>query len=320
MALSDLAVYSEFAYSAMTEVLSQQTELFNQATEGALLLSPASVQGDFNEQAYFAAISGLGRRRNAYGSGSVAEKQMAHLKDTEVKVAAGTPPVRIDPSMFAWIQQSPEVAGVALRQQIAKAAMGDMLNAALGCGVAALAGSDNVFDATATSNKVASWLNLNLGQAKLGDQSGDIVAWVMHSAPMHALYGNNLTNAEGLFNYGSVNVVRDPFGKLLVMTDAAPLVTAGTPSVYSILGLVPGGLRVGQNGDFFANEETKNGAENIVRTYQAEWSYNVGVKGFSWDKGTGGASPTDAALFTSANWDKISTSNKDLAGVLVKVN
>ena len=39
MALSDLQVYSETAYSAMTEVLDQQIELFNAATGGCIQLT-----------------------------------------------------------------------------------------------------------------------------------------------------------------------------------------------------------------------------------------------------------------------------------------
>ena len=38
----------------------------------------------------------------------------------------------------------------------------------------------------------------------------------------------------------------------------------------------------------------------------------------AWDKANGSHSPTDAALFTSTNWDKYSTSIKDLAGVILK--
>ena len=82
--------------------------------------------------------------------------------------------------------------------------------------------------------------------------------------------------------------------------------------------MTPGALVIGVNNDFDANEETKNGDENLVRTYQAEWSYNIGVKGFAWDKATGGKSPNDAALFTSANWNRIMTDKKDLAGVLLR--
>ncbi len=325
MALSDLAVYSEYAYSAFSETLRQQVDLFNAAMGGAIMLQSAAHQGDFSDVAFFAKVTGgLVRRRNAYGSGTVAEKVLKHLVDTSVKVAAGTPPVRLDPGQFRWIQQNPEVAGAAMGQQLAVDTMADMLNVGLGSVYSALSQvSDVVYDATANTDaadKLPTWNNLNNGQAKFGDQSSQIAAWIMHSTPMHKLYGSNLTNGERLFTYGTVNVVRDPFGKLLVMTDSPNLFAAGTPNVYHILGLVPGGVLIGQNNDFDANEETKNGDENIIRTYQAEWSYNIGVKGFAWDKANGGKSPTDAALFTSTNWDKYATSHKDLAGVVVKTN
>lgn len=322
MALSDLAVYSEYAYSAMTEVLRQRIDLFNAAAGGTIQLRSAAHQGDFSDVAFFQKISGLVRRRNAYGSAAVAEKKMAHLVDTMVKVAAGTPPVRLDPGQFKWIRQNPEVAGAALGQQLAVDTMADMLNISLGVTYAALGQVASVkYDASANTSPddTLSFGNLNNGQAKFGDQASSIAAWVMHSKPMFDLYGKNLANAQHLFNYGNINVVRDPFGKLLVMTDSQNLVITGAPNKYAILGLVPGAVIVDQNGDFMANEQTKNGDENIIRTYQAEWSYNVGVRGFAWDKTNGGKSPNDAALLTSTNWDRYATSDKDLAGVTVIV-
>ena len=322
MALSDLAVYSEYAYASMTEVLRQRIDLFNAATGGAITLRSAAHQGDFSDVAFFAKISGLVRRRNSYGSGSVAEKKLAHLVDTMVKVAAGTPPVRLDPGQFKWIQQNPEVAGAALGQQLAVDTMADMLNVGLGASYAALSAQTAVvYDATGNTlpENTLSFGNLNNGQAKFGDQASTISAWVMHSKPMFDLYGKNLSNAERLFNYGNINVMRDPFGKLLVMTDSQNLVITGTPNNYAVLGLVPGAVIIDQNNDYTANEEAKNGDENIIRTFQAEWSYNVGVRGFAWDKTNGGKSPNDAALLTATNWDKYATSHKDLAGVVVKV-
>ena len=322
MALSDLAVYSEYAYASMTEVLRQRIDLFNAATGGAITLRSAAHQGDFSDVAFFAKISGLVRRRNSYGSGSVGEKKLAHLVDTMVKVAAGTPPVRLDPGQFKWIQQNPEVAGAALGQQLAVDTMADMLNVGLGASYAALSAQTAVvYDATGNTSpeNTLSFGNLNNGQAKFGDQASTISAWVMHSKPMFDLYGKNLSNAERLFNYGNINVMRDPFGKLLVMTDSQNLVITGAPNNYAVLGLVPGAVIIDQNDDYTANEEAKNGDENIIRTFQAEWSYNVGVRGFAWDKTNGGKSPNDAALLTATNWDKYATSHKDLAGVVVKV-
>lgn len=324
MALSDLAVYSEYAYSAMTEVLAQQIELFNAASDGAIVLVPGNVQGDFSDVAFWQKISGLVRRRNAYGSGAVSEKVLEHLVDTMVKVGAGTPPVRLDPGQFKWIQQNPEVAGAALGQQLAVDTLADMLNVGIGAAYVALANEgSNVFDGQALSPTTANFLRLNSAQAKMGDAAGQIAVWVMHSTPQFSLYANALTNAQQLFVYGNVNVRRDPWGRLLLATDSPQLFTINTvpnpdTTTYHTLGLVRGGLIIQQNNDFTANEETKNGDENITRTYQAEWSYNVGVKGFAWDKANGGKSPTNAALLTGTNWDKYATSNKDLAGVVLE--
>lgn len=324
MALSDLQVYSEYAYDTMTEVLQQQVELFNAATGGALMLQAAANQGDFSQRAFFQKIAGgTVRRRNAYGAGAVAEKVLTQGEDVSVKVAAGTPPIRIDKGMFNWIQMNPEVAGAVIGQQMAIDSMADQLNTGLGITYAALAAVPGVTldisgEAAGAASDV-SWQNLNRAQALFGDASGRVGAWVMHSAPMHGLYGQNLNNTERLFTYGTVGVVRDPFGKLLVMTDSDSLITdnGGGDIDYHVLGLTAGACMVEMNNDFDANEEAKNGDENIIRTYQAEWSFNMSVKGFAWDKTAGGKSPNDAALLTATNWDQIVTSEKDLAGVVL---
>lgn len=324
MALSDLAVYSEYAYAAMTEVLAQQVEMFNAASGGALVLQGSAFQGDFSDVAFFQKISGLVRRRNAYGSGAVAEKVLEHLVDTMVKIAAGTPPIRIDPGQFKWIQQNPEVAGAVLGQQLAKDVLADMLNSGLGIARVALGSVAAVtLNITGETVKTVSPSVLNRGQALFGDAMSQLAAWVMHSKVLTDLYGNALANSEQLFNYGNVHIKRDPFGRLLVMTDSPNLFTVNTvpdpdETDYYTLGLVQGAVVIGQNNDWTANEETKNGDENITKTYQAEWSFQAGIKGFSWDKTAGGKSPNDAAILTATNWDQYATSHKDLAGVLIR--
>lgn len=321
MALSDLAVFSEYAYSTMTEMQDQQIGLFNGATRGGLVLQSGNHQGDYSDEAMWAKISGLVRRRNAYGSGAVAEKVLEHLTETSVKVAAGTPPVRIDPGMMKWIQRSPEEAGVVVGKQMAEDSIADMLNAAVMCYAAAVGQVANVvYDHSGTGTM--SLIALNKGAAKFGDRAGALVAWVMHSKSAFDIYGEALTNATRLFVFGNVRVIEDGFGRPLVVTDSPNLVLPDAGGVgvdhYQALGLTPGAVLVSQNGDFTDNVETKNGDENIIRTYQAEWSYNVGVQGFAWDKTNGGKSPTNAALGTATNWDRYATSDKDLAGVLVK--
>jgi hypothetical protein len=318
MALSDLQVFSEYVYLAQTEVLDQKIDVFNAASRGAITLRSAAHQGDFSDQVLWAKISGLVRRRNAYGSGTVSEKILQQLLDTSVKVAAGTPPIRIDPSMLKWIQLDPKVAGATIGQQMAGDTMADMLNAG------ALAAKVAITNIAAITNDVtggtapADLTNLgalNNTAAKFGDRAQSIVCWFMHSKPLFDLYGTALANNERLFTFGNVNLIQDGFGRMFVVSDSPSLVTTGSPNKYTTLGLQSGALLIDQNGDFTDNVQTVNGNENIQRSYQAEWSYNVGVQGFSWDKTNGGKSPNDAAIGAAGNWDKYSTSNKDLAGV-----
>lgn len=324
MALSDLAVFNEELYSITTELLDQQVEMFNEATRGGLVMASRPFGGDYSETAFFARVSGLVRRRNPYGSGAVAAKSLQHIIDTMVKVAAGTPPLEMDPGQFEWIKLNPEVAAATYAKQLAPETMADMLNISIGALGAALsqvpAVVNNVYNAGAPVK--LDHIVLNNTVRKFGDGGGNVVAWLMHSTPMYDLYGNALTNSEHLFSYGTVNIVSDAFGRVFCITDSPNLVldNGADPDIYRTIGLTSGAAVINLNDDYTSNVETKNGDENIKRTMQAEWSYGLGIKGFAWDKTNGGKAPTDAALTTATNWDRYSTSHKDLAGVLAVHN
>lgn len=318
MALSDLAVFSEYTYTAFSEVLAQQVDLFNEASGGTIILRSGEHQGDFSDTAFWAKIQGLVRRRNPYGSGSVAGKVLSQLVDTMVKIAAGTPPVSIDPSMFKWIQQNEEEGGAVFGQQLAKDTLADILNTALMAYVAALAGQPtaNYDDTGSAGTSVNSFLP---AAAKFGDAANNIAAWVMHSTPAFAIFGSAMDNTNRLFQFGNVNVRQDGFGRPFVITDSPSLVIPGGTPNYLIPGLVPGAIVCEMNNDFVQNIQTTNGGENIQRTIQAEWSWELGFKGYSWSKALGGKAPNDAALATAANWVRESTDIKNTAGVLLKV-
>jgi hypothetical protein len=311
-----MQVFSEYAQTAATETIRQQADLFNAAAQGVITLVPAANEGDYSDETFWKNISGLVRTRNAYGSGSVTAVDLEQESITKVKVAGGTVPVRFEPQQFTWIQKNPEEAGVVIGEQLGIGMAAKMLNVSLSAGVSAVANNtDMISDQTAGTLARAGLVS---GSAKMGDRSGDIVAWVMHSKPMHDLMGENVSNADRLFEIGNVSVMQDGFGRLMFMTDSPSLVnTTPDPDTYNILGLVPGALMVEDNGDLFTNIETSNGEENIQRTMQSEFTYNVGVKGYSWDKTNGGASPAEAALGTGTNWDKVVSDNKDTAGVLI---
>lgn len=320
MALSDLAVFNEELYSTTTEILEQQVELFNAASRGALVLSARPFRGDFSETAMFAKVSGLVRRRNPYGSGAVPLKSLEHILDVMVKIAAGTPPLDVSPAQFRWIQQEPSVAAAVYAKQLAQDTLADMLNVSIGSLRAAIVneGADVVHDISADTDNKLSHIAMNDTVRLFGDAGNSILAWLMHSSPLYDLYGNALTNNESLFSYGTVNIASDPFGRVFVISDCPAFITgSGADSKYHTLGLTAGAAVINMNDDMDTNTDTRNGDENIQRTMQSEWSYNLGLKGYSWDKTNGGKAPTDAALMTGTNWDRYVTDIKSTAGVAV---
>jgi hypothetical protein len=315
MALSDMAVFSEYLYRTMTELGAQEIEKFNAASDGTIVLSPGNNQGDYSDKTLYQYLSGIVRRRNAYGTGSVSSKKLAQLIDTMVKVAAGTAPIEWTKSQYSWIQQNEAEHGVVLGRQMAEQMVADMLGTALMAGYAAMSqDSDIVYDGTAGTMTPTAMLN---GTRIFGDRSSAIRAWVMHSKPLFDMFATNLANASNLFNYGTVRILGDIFGNRFVITDATQLVTTGSPDTYHSLGLVEAAIVVQQNNDFADATVDVVGQENLAVQYQAEWTYNLGVKGHSWDKSNGGHSPNDTALGTATNWDAYATSIKDGPGVIV---
>ncbi|THA07292.1 major capsid protein [Rodentibacter pneumotropicus] len=310
----DLQVFNKQTQLALTETVDQDIEKFNDASGGTIVLQNAPVEGDFDIRASFKAVAGLVRRRNAYGQGTVEAKRLEQLLNVAVKVAAGTPPLEYEPQQYHWILKNPELAAITIGQQLAKARLADMLNTAVLGGVAAIGGNTKtVLD---DKTQAPTFRTLNKGAALFGDRSGSLKAWVMHSTTLHTLFENALTNTERLFNYDNINVVRDPFGRVFVVTDSPALVNAD--GSYNTLGLVENAILVGGNNDFNSVILPKVGGENIGATYQAEWTYNLGILGYKWDMTAGGKSPNDTALGTSTNWEKSATFDKDTAGVLVK--
>lgn len=324
MALSDLAVFSEYTYETATQVVAEQVALFNAAAQNTFILRPANHAGDFSETAMWARWQGLVRRRNAYGNGTIPEINLHMLTDTMVKIAAGTPVVRMDPGQFEWINANPELAAASLGQQLAVDMVLDMFNTALTALLAAHRQVPGLFiDKSDQKFKPALF---NTAQAVFGDRFNELGAWVMHSGTLFGFYDGLFTNGEQLFTYGTLNVRSDPFGRSFIVSDAPALVNpppggspAGTPSTYFTLGVKPGAVVVDQNDDFDDNWQTINGNENIKRSYQAEWSYNLGMHAFAWDKTNGGKSPTDAAIATSGSWDRVAGyADRDLKVVVLE--
>ena len=315
MSLSQMQVFNQYIMPATIETLAQMVDKFNQASAGSIRLTTEGFDGDFLQESFFAAIHSAQRRVDRYAAnGNATATDLTQLKHSSVKVAGGFGPIRFEPSQLTWLNK-PTAEGIEVASRnFAEALMADQLNTAIAALVAAIGNNAAVTnDVSATAG--ISYVAINEAHGKFGDHSGNLVAQIMNGVTYHKLIGANLANTQQLFQSQNVRVV-DILGKAVVVTDAPALSAAGAPSKLKVLSLTEGAATVSDGGDLISNIETSNGKERIETTMQVDYTFGLGLKGYTWDEVNGGKSPSDADLATGANWDMSATSVKHTAGVL----
>lgn len=315
MALSDMKVYNDDIVGTTIELLGQKTDQFNAASGGAIVLSTASWRGDFSRESFFNQIASAKRRVDRYATITTqAATALTQGEHVGVKVAGGFGPVLFEPAQMTWLNEDPASAIRAISEGFSDALLADQLNTAVGAAVAAVSGQTAlVNDVSATAG--LSLNVLNNSHAKFGDQSQLLVTDIMTGAAYHTLVDKALTNANQLFVAGNVMVV-DVLGKRYVISDIPALYEAGSPNKTKVLSVVANGIIVDNASDIISNIDTSNGNTRIQTTWQADYSFGLKLKGYSWDVTNGGKSPLDTELFTASNWDKAVAENKHTLGTL----
>jgi len=320
MALSDMKVFNEYLKNATIETLAQDVEKFNAASAGAIRLTTQGIDGDFLQESFWAGLHGAQRRVDRYAAnGAQSATPLSQKQYDAVKVAGGFGPILWEPSQLSWIQNSPEEALEVISRNLSEAIVADQLNTVIAALVAAIsnqAAATNDVSATAGVTYAA----INAAHAKFGDASGRLVAQVMNGVTFHDLIGKNLTNAQQLFRAGDVTIV-DILGKAVIVTDSPALYSAAVadpaaPAKQRVLSLADGAGMVMDGSDLITNIETSNGKGRIETTFQADYSFGLALRGYTWDTANGGKSPTDAKLATGSNWDLVASSIKASAGVI----
>jgi len=319
MSLSQMQVFNKYIMPATIETLAQMVEKFNAASGGAIRLTTEGFEGDFLQESFYAAIHSARRRVDRYAAQApAAATDLTQLKHSTVKVAGGFGPVRFEPSQMTWLNK-PTAEGIEVASRnFAEALMQDQLNTSIAALVAAIANQGAATTVDVSGTKKVDYATVNDSHALFGDHSTLLVAQVMDGVSYHGFIGQNLVNSETLFQAGNVRVV-DILGRTVVVTDAPAFyspVDGGTPAKRRVLSLTANAAIVHDSRDIISNIETSNGQTRIETTLQVDYTFGLGLKGYSWDEGNGGKSPTDAELATGTNWDKVSTSIKHTAGVL----
>lgn len=310
-----MIVFNQYLMPVLAEMYPQEIQKFNAASNSAIVLQSAGFDGDFFRESFYTALHSAQRRVDRYAAqAAAAATDLTQAQQSMVKVAGGFGPIRYEPGQMTWLNKPTQEGIEVAARMFTEALLADQLNTAIASAAAAIGNVAGLTNDVSATGKITHSV-LNSTDALFGDMSQALVARIMTGLQFHTLIGENLANAEQLFKSDTVRVV-DILGKAIVVTDAPALRVAGTPNKQKVLTLVAGGVRVSDSGDLITNIETKNGQTRIETTMQSDYTFGLGIKGFTWDETNGGKSPTDAELATGTNWDKVKASVKECAGVI----
>lgn len=322
---SNFKVYQEYMKTRAAETLAQQADAFNGAVNNAIIMRTVEKPGDYEYESFFKDITSLVSRRDNTSTSAATKLSMLQDEFVRVKLSRKIGPVDQSRDSFRKIfarYSEMEFMGI-LGGQVAVAQQLDMLNSGLLAARAALVNvSSGAMLYTVPSSGTITTPSLVDALALMGDRADRIVAWVMHSKVYFDLVKEQIaSNITDVSNFNIKTGTPITLNRPVIVTDSDSLkITSGSPAVtdYYTLGLTANGVlcEVTETSDIVIDDVT--GLEVLMTRMQGEFAYNLGLKGFKYDTANGAANPNATALGTGTNWDKAATSNKDLAGVVLK--
>lgn len=328
--LNDFKVNPVYFRAGMLETLGQNGIAFNAATNNTIMFSVQRIIGQITNKDYFKRIASLISDRDPASTAAATATKLEQGVQHGIKVDRRIGPVEQTLDSLRKIGSNEAEISFLLGQQVGEEVSQDYFNAALLSTRVAIrnAGAANIVD-LATAGGAVSLItdHLRQGLAKMGDAASRIRAWVIHSDQWNSLIKDQLDNwkidtVAGQIIYGATPAT---FNRPVIVSDSPSLafqanLGAGLEDVYETLGLVEMAANVVEAEFADPFSEIVGGLDNLVWRFQSEYAFNLEVKGSSWNEGSGGLSPDNAALGTAANWDSIFTNHKDRAGVVIRTN
>lgn len=316
---TDMQINEDHFYGGLFEQMEQEIETIVTGSRGAIIVNDRRIKGDYGYDSFFTSISSLVERRVVDTVSAGTATQALEKEYVSVKLNRRAQ-VEWTLDAFKKKQLDPRGFSFVLGQEFQKRKMQEMLNTGLtGCATALEAQATLTQDSSAAS---ITHTLLNTAMAKRGDKASEIVAFAIHSVPYYDLVGQALADKVPA-NVGGMAIMEGSvgmFGRVALISDSSGLTDANgsLADTYNTLGLVPGAIELSQSEpETIVGADLVTGLHNLIYRFQAEWTYNVKIKGVQWDVANGGANPDAATLATTTNWDKIDTSVKTLPGVLL---
>jgi hypothetical protein len=299
------------------ETLGKNIDVFGAGNGGCINIITQDQEGHYAKQRFFDQPS-LIAERDITSLSAVADTALTQDEQISVKLNRKIKPHGASRDSMKKVMRDPGEFAFLLGEKIGEQVTEDYMEAAINAVEGALSGqSALVYDGSAATLTHANMIN---ALALFGDAGNRIKAWVMHSAPFYHLLAANITVASG--NVAGMTLVQGQVASLnrpIIVTDSTNLQYGSTPD-YAVLGLVENAVTITETERPYVTMAEVTGLENLVVRIQGEFAFNVAVKGFKWDTTNGGTSPAAAAVGTATNWDKVVSSDKDLAGVYLQVS
>lgn len=326
---SDFVIYNPEYWLGVTETLEQETRVFNASSMGAVRLTPRRLKGEYEKESFIENITGLVSRRDPTSTADVDDLKMEQDELIGVKLNRKIGPVANTLDSWRKISETasfdPREMSYLLGLQQGKTIAVDYINASVASLVASISGVAALnYDATGDSPSTLTHTTMVKGMSKMGDQASRVAAWMMHSKNHFDLMQNAI--GEKIFEVAGVTIYSGSvasFGKPVIITDSASFIDGGATSsagddTYSVLGLVPGAVEIAESEERFVTSDLVTGKQNLVMRIQGEYAFNLKVKGFAWNTGSG-VNPTDAAIANSSNWTFKMDSHKSGPGFRIEV-
>lgn len=309
-----LKIDNVVVHTTATETIMQNVEAFTAGTAGAITLGTQMISGDMLSESMLSEISSLIARRDITADTDATVKGVSSRDENTIKIYWGTGAIEFKTVDAKRYGSDAAAFSAAIGEQIGKG----IVNYALNAGITAVRASIETQSTLVTGTGVAAITPtlLNSSLKPFGDASGSIVAFVMNGATYNDLVGQAIANGSADVAYGAIYTgTTGSLGRPVYVTDSAGLgMTAGV----AVLGLTAGAVSIIESEAREFLSDIVTGKENIKYRIQAEGSFALNVKGYSW-KTASGVNPTLATLGTKTNWELKATDKKSSAGVLLNV-
>jgi len=312
---SNFIIHNDEFEQAYIETLTQNVNVWNSISGGALQLSTESIRGELQKKALFKELSTTTviKHRDPNSTATIVPETLEMIQEINVKLNQYSF-IAKTADAFSKMLLDPEAT---FSQLVGSATASASMVFAVDSLLAGLAGGigsipSMVEDAT---GKALDFKTINKGRFKLGDQYNNIKVLVVHSDSARVL--TDLSIDEKLVNVGGVTVNTGKFSTLgipVIVTDSESLKDGANFLMFALT--ANAGVWIDAE-NARAYTDHKLDSENTQILLKRESSSVLRIKGISYIGTT--MSPTTADLKDKANWKQYVTDVKNTAGVMFKV-